>query len=72
MVVSNVVQSPFIDVLKPETVQRWNESRINAPGLWAELAGEHVVLTCPSSSIRNLVEPLELIKFWDDVIRCHQ
>jgi len=71
-IISNVVSSPFIDVLKPETVENWNNERINAPGLWAELAGEHIIWTCPSSSVRDIAEPLELLKFWDQVIKSHQ
>lgn len=30
---SNVVEAPFIDMTKPETVRDWNRRR-NVPGLW--------------------------------------
>jgi hypothetical protein len=34
-----VVEAPYFDLTKPETVRSWNTSR-NAPGLWAELCGK--------------------------------
>lgn len=35
----NVIESPFYDLNKPETILNWSTSR-NAPGLWAELCGK--------------------------------
>lgn len=35
----SVVEAPFYDLTKPETVQNWSKSRM-APGLWAELCGK--------------------------------
>ena len=67
---SYVVESPFFDLTKPETINKWNENR-NAPGLWAEIAGEHIIFTSPSSAIRHLENPEEVIRFWDSVVRTH-
>ena len=34
----NVIEAPFIDIAKPETISNWPNSA-KAPGLWAELCG---------------------------------
>ena len=71
VVISNVVASPYFDLTKPETVFKWNLSGSQAPGLWAELAGEFIIFTCPSDAIRHLDDPKPVIKFWDEVVRTH-
>jgi hypothetical protein len=34
----NVIEAPFIDITKPETISNWPNSA-KASGLWAELCG---------------------------------
>jgi hypothetical protein len=71
IVISNVVESPFIDVNQTDTVSNWC-NRKNAPGLWAELCGEHVIFTCPSETVKDLDNPLEFLQFWDSILKTHQ
>ncbi len=37
----------------------------------AEICGEHIIITTPSNCIKNLDNPVELIKFWDRVVESH-
>ncbi|ELU05583.1 hypothetical protein CAPTEDRAFT_195748 [Capitella teleta] len=61
--VSNVVESPCY-------TDHWIGQR-DAPGLWADLAGRHIMITLPSSSIKDLVDPSEVLAFWDSVVAAH-
>jgi hypothetical protein len=63
---SNVVESPYFDLTKSETVNDWPR-RKNASGLWAELAGRHIIFTTSSSCIRHLENPTQILNFWDKV-----
>ncbi|CAF1006076.1 unnamed protein product [Brachionus calyciflorus] len=67
---SNVVESPYFDLTKKETIDNWSKNR-NAPGLWAELAGENVIFTTPSSCIRQIEDPTDVLNFWDRVAESH-
>ena len=69
--ISNVVETPYFDVTKPKYSEDWETIRTK-PGLWAEIAGNHIILTIPSSSIRELDDAKSLIKFWDEVVIQHQ
>ena len=66
----NVVEAPFYDLTIPYLCKTWSERRC-APGLWAELAGEFIIFTLPSSSVRNLVNPTEVLRLWDKVVCAH-
>ncbi len=90
LVISNVVEAPFIDLTQPESIKDWNRRRL-APAPWyihfpqthfekiqltyeffrAELAGENIIFTAPSSCIRDIKNPVELIKYWDTVVAGH-
>jgi len=64
---SGVVEAPFFDLGQPGAAEAWAEQRL-APAPWAELAGEHLILTVPSAAIRALDEPARLARFWDSVM----
>ncbi|XP_078695626.1 TRPM8 channel-associated factor 2-like [Branchiostoma floridae x Branchiostoma belcheri] len=66
----NVVEAPHYDLEDPRSVQNWSERR-KAPGLWADLAGEHIIFTFPSASVRDLEDPSEGLRAWDDVVKAH-
>ena len=40
------------------------------PAPWAELETGKVVLTLPSSVVRDLDDPADVMDFWDDVMDC--
>ncbi|MBL9000092.1 MAG: hypothetical protein JNK25_03010 [Phycisphaerae bacterium] len=46
----------------------WKESIRHAPAPWAELATERVILSVPSSHVRDLDNPEELLAFWDAIL----
>ena len=68
--ISNVVESPYFDLTKPETIEKWNQRR-TSQGLWAEIAGEHIIFTSPSHCVRKLEDPGMVISFWDSVVKGH-
>lgn len=66
----NIVESPYFDLTKPETVNDWHR-RKQSVGLWAELAGRHIIFTAKSEHIKHLDDPTELMEFWDKVVAGH-
>ncbi len=48
----------------------WRDTLRHAPGPWAELATDRVVITVPSSVIRELDDPEALLGFWNHVMDC--
>ena len=45
----------------------WNYLK-DAPAPWAEFAGKYFTATIPSSAVREMKNPTELISFWDKII----
>ncbi|XP_066296501.1 TRPM8 channel-associated factor 1-like [Branchiostoma lanceolatum] len=66
----NVVEAPCFDLTEPETVNNWQMS-CQSPGLWAELAGRHIIFTLPSTCLRDGFNPTEMLVFWDKVVQAH-
>lgn len=64
--VSGAVEAPYF-LLGKTTLDSWKRLR-TAPGPWAELASSKVILTVPSSCIRDLDDPKSLMEFWDRVL----
>ncbi len=55
-------------ILDETNIQEWRSSIRNRPGPWAELETDRIVLTVPSSAIRSLDNPYELMRFWRSVV----
>jgi hypothetical protein len=74
--VAGAVESPVHDprARRPEDADRgraaWT-SRRAAPGPWAEIVGDHLVLTVPSAAVRQLDDPDALRSWWDSVVAAH-
>lgn len=45
----------------------WQTIR-NAPGPWAELATDKIIITVPSVNVRTLDDPAALMDVWDDIL----
>ena len=71
MEISNVVEAPYFDLKKEETVENW-ETNKHSPGLWGEIAGNRIIFTCPSGYLRNIKDVKGLVEFWDSVVETHQ
>lgn len=65
--VSGAIDAPLF-VLGTTDLATWRETGRNAPGPWAELATGKVVLTVPSSRVRELADPTDVLRFWDRVL----
>lgn len=63
----NVIETPFFDLNQPETILNWHKNS-KASGLWAELAGKHIVFTCPTQYIQNLGDPSKVLQLWDLIV----
>ncbi|MBP46542.1 MAG: hypothetical protein CMH53_01235 [Myxococcales bacterium] len=64
--IDGAVQAPLF-ILGKTTPSQWLQSR-DAPAPWAELVGEHVAFTLPSSHVRKLEDPSAVMGFWDQVL----
>ncbi len=67
VVLDNIVPAPLF-VLGTTTPDDWRKQQRAAPGPWAELAADKVVLTVPSAAIRALDDPTALLQFWDRLL----
>ena len=68
LTIENAIEAPhYIHGITTEN--EWNTSIKNYPAPWAELQGEKFILTVPSSSIRNLGNPVELLEWWDTALQ---
>ncbi|MFH0945967.1 MAG: M60 family metallopeptidase [Planctomycetota bacterium] len=68
--VSGVVEAPRFQLSDPKSARDWRRSR-EAPGPWAELEGEYIVISVPSSAIRAFQNPAPLVRWWDGVLASH-
>ncbi|WP_158289646.1 M60 family metallopeptidase [Paenibacillus flagellatus] len=64
--ISGAVEAPFYDLGKT-TPEQWEAIR-HAPAPFAELQSNRIVLTVPSSAIRNLDNPEQLMRRWDTIV----
>lgn len=68
--VAGAVAAPSVRLSDPASLEAWPQSRL-APGPWAELHSEHLSLTVPSASVRELDDPAALLAWWDRVLACY-
>ncbi len=54
-------------VLGKTTAAEWKKEQ-QLPGPWAELVARRIILTVPSSVIRELEDPTAVLEFWDQAI----
>ena len=65
----NVIKAPKFDTTDAELMEGWLERR-DAPGLWADISGEFMTITLPSSSIRYiLIIKLKFMVNLDNILR---
>ncbi|ESO88164.1 hypothetical protein LOTGIDRAFT_126693 [Lottia gigantea] len=69
-VLSNVVEAPFFDLTNRARVDGWKERRY-APGLWADICGQFIIITLPSKNIRHIDDLTEVMRAWDEVVRAN-
>lgn len=62
-----VVAAPLF-VRGKTSLEDWRASIRSAPAPWAELASDKVILSVPSSSIRDLDDPEALMAVWDQIL----
>lgn len=60
--IDGAVEAPFFE-LGRTTAAEWKKAR-RAPGPWAEIASERIVLSVPSSVVRDLEDPAPIAEFW--------
>lgn len=63
----NVIAAPLF-VRGKTSVEAWRASIRSAPAPWAELATDKVILSIPSTSIRDLDDPEALMALWDQIL----
>ncbi len=63
--ISNAVEAPYF-VLGRDTDQEWINSIRNKPAPWAELECPNLIISVPSSTIRNLDKPEELMTTYNN------
>lgn len=65
--IAGCVEAPMF-VLGKTSVEEWKKTIRNAPGPWAELVMPSVIISVPSSALRNLEDPTELCATWQRVL----
>ena len=69
VVVENAVRAPLYIHGKTGRSE-WRHTIRGCPAPWAELATDKVIITVPSTAIRDLDDPERLMDFWDHVMEC--
>ena len=67
MTISEAVRAPMF-VLGETSDFEWIYSERDNPAPWTELVSNHFIMTVPSSEIRNLNNPTELMDWWDQAL----
>lgn len=69
----HVVRTPTYDLTDPNRSETWESHRTYTQGLWADIAGRHIVFNLPSKSVlhMNSSELDRVLEFWDNVILAH-
>ncbi|MCG3129008.1 MAG: hypothetical protein CHACPFDD_03904 [Phycisphaerae bacterium] len=67
--ISSALEAPFF-VLGRTTLDEWRQVRTRAAP-WAELASDKLIITLPSSAVRALERPDEVMQFWDEICDAH-
>ncbi|NQT38206.1 MAG: hypothetical protein HQ581_11990 [Planctomycetes bacterium] len=49
----------------------WRKTIRNHPAPWAELQTDKLILTIPSTVVRDLEDPKSLMAFWDKIMDCY-
>ncbi|MFT3686665.1 MAG: M60 family metallopeptidase [Phycisphaerales bacterium] len=65
--IAGCVEAPLF-VLGKTSVDEWQKTIRNAPGPWAELATPSVIISVPSSALRELDDPTEICTTWQAVL----
>jgi len=65
--ISNAVEAPRF-VRGKTSLEEWKKTIRQHPAPWAEMEGNIVVLSVPSSSVRDLDDPESLMAYWDKVM----
>ena len=66
--IDGAVRAPWFK-LGRDSVPQWQETLRRAPAPWAELEGDRAILTLPSAMIRDLDDPVPLIRFYDRLVQ---
>jgi hypothetical protein len=71
--IHNVVLTPTYDLADSNREEIWDFKRSDAPGLWADIAGRHIVFNVPSASITHLSSSDldRALEFWDATVLAH-
>jgi hypothetical protein len=65
--VSGAIRAPMF-VLGETSDFEWIYSESDNPAPWAELVSDNFIMTVPSSEIRNLVNPSQLMNWWNSAL----
>ncbi|CAF1025581.1 unnamed protein product [Didymodactylos carnosus] len=68
--IHHVVQTPVYDLKDPNRKQAWKHHR-KTDGLWADIAGRHIVFNVPSSSVVHIDDLDSVLEFWDRIVLVH-
>jgi len=67
VIIRHAVEAPYYVRGKTELAE-WRNSIRNRPAPWAELEGNNVIMTISAAVVRNLDNPQEVMKFWDEIL----
>jgi hypothetical protein len=68
---SGGVEAPYFRLGETSPAE-WRATVRSRPAPWAELQGEKVIFTVPSTHVRALENPESLVKLWDQVVRAQE
>jgi len=71
--IHRAVLAPCYNLADDNRAETWEYQQENAQGLWADIAGNHIVFNVPSTSIRQLnsAQLDKVLEYWDSVVLAH-
>ena len=72
VMLKGAVRTPHFNLRDPASMARWDSSGRKAPGPWAEIAGDMIVITVASTKVRNKTSAqLKALmrEIWDPVVK---
>jgi hypothetical protein len=71
--IHQAVLAPCYNLSDDNRAEKWEDQQENAQGLWADIAGNHIVFNVPSTSIRQLnsAQLDKVLEYWDSVVLAH-
>ena len=69
--ISGAMEAPLFDLTADDYLKKWQESVASTSAPWADICGKYISFTMPTSSVKDIKDPTEVMETWDRVVKTH-